>query len=101
MDVSVMPVRIETWSVEYRGTPYLAPEAFRRCLVGTAYGHPERAAGHEVMTSPIVSAKGRLVTTASGTIYELGEPSPAYLAWLKGKGIAFDPEAPIKVEGDQ
>lgn len=90
-------VRIEQWSVDWHGGAHDPPELWSLHLVGIVYGHPTKADETRIITSPIKSTKGRLVTTDSETVYELGEPSPAYLAWLREGGIVLDPKEPVKV----
>jgi hypothetical protein len=91
-------VRLERWAVVVPApeSPFRAPEMGGQCLSGRVHGHPTEADGKAVRTSPLASVNGRVVTTASGTVYELGEPHPDYLAWLDTAGIAFDPENPIR-----
>jgi hypothetical protein len=49
-----------------------------------------------VTTSPIRSARGRIVTTVSGRQYELvGDPSPFFHDFLQRKGLEFDQENPL------
>ncbi len=89
-------VRIEQWSVQV--DPYKAPEdpRSRIFLRGNVYGYPGRPDGHPVDTGHIYGAEGR-VAWGRRTAYELGEPEPAYLAWLEANGVPFDAEQPIKM----
>ena len=67
-------------------------------MTGTVCGHPTKADGHQVVTSPIRTSKGRLVTTQSGNVYELvGDPDPEYLAYLQSIGYPYDSVNPVKV----
>ncbi len=78
--------------------PYAAPEQGGGIhLAGNMIGHPRFHDGYKVETSTIVSAKGRTVTTASGSVYHLGRPSRAWLAWLKKNGLTYDRREPVKV----
>lgn len=89
--------KLENWSVNYDPFyAYMAPEIRPRVLVGTVTGHHRKADGTEVVTSPIVSSQGRVVTTRSGTEYELGEPDPEYTKHLAEQGRTLDPENPVK-----
>jgi hypothetical protein len=60
--------------------------------------HPKFVPGKEkqIQTSRIASATGRIITTVSGSVYELGTPDPKYLDFLKKIGREFDPVEPIK-----
>lgn len=83
------------WHVMAARDPYTAPELRRVQIVGVpSSGHN---AGHRIITSPIVTARGRVVTTESGSTYELGRASPKYLAWLKEQRIPYDTRQPIRV----
>lgn len=82
---------INNWWVE--ASPLFAtPELRGMRLVGDVAGR----AGVTV-TSRIVKAEGRLVTTRTGSVYELGAPAPEYLEQLRIEGIAYDEAQPIKV----
>jgi hypothetical protein len=85
---------ISDWSVERCGRQqFTAPEALDHLhLGGIVAGRNGR-----VLTTRIIFADGRLVTTRSGTVYRLGRPSPAFMRWLREKGIKYDPETPVKV----
>lgn len=72
--------RLENWAVVV--DPYAAPEIHRAKLSGNVSNHPKHENGTHVITSRIVSANGRLVTTAH-TEYELGQPCEEYLRWYK------------------
>lgn len=93
------PARLENWHTTTNGTPYQDPATARLLLSGKVYGHPKgpHLDGRTVTTSPIVSVDGRKVTTASGSVYVLGRPKRAWLAYLKQIGKPYDPKAPIKV----
>ena len=72
--------------------PYRAPEANPKCLAG--YRDKERKA---VMTSAIVKAEGRQITTYSGSVYILEDMDPDYRQWLEKNNLSFDPESPLKI----
>ncbi len=88
-------VRLECWCV--RADPYRAPELGGAWLRGRVYGHPKFTDGDRIDTGSLVSAEGRTVRTAK-TVYQLGEPDPEWLTWMAEKGIAFDPENPVKIK---
>lgn len=89
-------VRIDHWSVsEASASVYTPPEARGHGLVGIVFGHPTSDDGTRVRTSAIVDARGRRVTTASGTVYLLGEIDPTYAAYLRGIGRVVDEDEPI------
>jgi len=58
-------VRIEQWRV-------VRDALGRLCLEGAVHGHPHKAEGTLVITSPIVDIDGRRIETRTGTEYELG-----------------------------
>jgi len=76
-------VKLEDWSVTAIGGPYTAPELWREALYGKVYGHPKFNNGDKVRTSPIKKVDGRMITTASGTVYKIGKISPIYRKWLR------------------
>lgn len=90
-------VRIENWHVSMVGDIYTPPECYVPILCGQVYGHPRFPDGDDINTSDIVNVNGREVTTRSGTLYILGEPSAKYVQWCKDKGhhVPTD-ETPIK-----
>jgi hypothetical protein len=90
-------VKIELWSTTVRGSAWITPELRETILQGYIYGHPKHDEGRRVHTSPIVKAEGRIVTTRSGTVYELGEPDPRWLRWLKANNLEYNEDNPIKV----
>jgi hypothetical protein len=79
--------------------PYLPPEAFGIYLAGEIYGRGGRFVdGKKVTTSRVVSVDGRMITTKSGSVYELvGDPESGYLDFLKEIGKEYDPINPIKI----
>lgn len=85
-------VKLSRWST--RRDPFDAPES-RPCLVGHRDGDP---AGKDVTTTQIVESEGRFVRTRSGSVYELGDPDPMWIEFLKSKGYPSpDPDNPIKI----
>jgi hypothetical protein len=85
-------VQLKEWSAGTLGTG----GALR--LSGRVAGHPMKADGTAVVTSPVVHTDGRLCFTASGNIYELvGEPEPEYLVFLSSIRKTYDPKQPVKV----
>ena len=86
-----MSYQLEDWSVvpSLDPNPYCAP---RRTLRGRRNGETEF-----VNTSEIVHVDGKQVTTMSGSVYILGTPDPAYVAWCRDNAcyIPTD-EVPIK-----
>jgi hypothetical protein len=91
---------MNAWSVvlaEDESGGFRAPELMPRLLKGRVYGHPRFTDGEPITSSPIVSAVGRMVTTATGTVFELQEPSPDYVSWLVEQGREIDPENPIRI----
>lgn len=84
--------RIENWSVSLcPHRPYDAPEIQDHFhLLGTINGK-------EKLTTRVVRTDGRLVTTKSGSVYRLGRVRPEYRAWVKEKGLNYDPAQPVKV----
>lgn len=91
------PVILKNWGCAESGDGYTPPEWRSLVLRGEVYGHPNFEDGHRVMTSAIVSARGRLVTTKSREYLLDGPPDPAYVEYLNEIGYVFDPENPIKV----
>lgn len=96
-----MSYQLKNWSVVQspNGDPYLPPEMFGIYLAGEIYGRGGRFVdGKKVWTSRVVSVNGRMITTKSGSVYELvGDPEPEYLAFLKEIDKEYDPINPIKV----
>ena len=76
-------VRIENWSVtSFCDDPYTPPECIEKKLQGKVYGHPHKKDGKSIITSDIISAKGRIVSCKSRK-YRLGKIDPNYRKWLK------------------
>ena len=74
-------VRLEKWSTKVAVDPYQAPELAVMRLHGEVYGHPYHSDGMEVTTSAIIEVNGKEITTASGTVYLLGEVDPDFEKW--------------------
>lgn len=88
-------MKLENWSVVTRD-PYSPPE-YGIYLAGSVYGHATRPDGQKITTSRIVEVNGRKVTTASGSIYEVGEVNPEYAKYLLEQGKPINPDNPIKL----
>lgn len=91
-------MKLNVWSVVSVGNPYTPPECKCTRLHGIVDKHPRLGENVEVTTSTIVKVEGKLVTTHSGSVYELGEPDAGYLRWLEKEGIQFDENNPIKLK---
>ena len=85
---------LHKWSVIdcSKSDPYTAPELLRKQLAGVRDNEEK-----QVITSYIVKAEGRTITTYSGSVYILEEIAPEYLVWLRDNNINYDPENPVKV----
>jgi hypothetical protein len=96
-----MSYQLKNWAVVQSPNmdPYMPPEAYGIYLSGEIYGRGGRFTdGKRVTTSRVVSVDGRLITTQSGSVYELvGDPEPGYLSYLKETGKEYNKENPIKV----
>ena len=79
---------IQDWSVCV-SDPFQPPETRRKCLQG-------KLGNKYITTNYIDTAKGRLVTTLSGSVYKLGRISKDYRKWLKKNNLNYDPKDPIK-----
>jgi hypothetical protein len=74
-------VKIDDWALCIDNSdPFRAPELRCFYLYGVIYGHPRFEDGERVSTSAIqsVNKKDGTVTTYSGNVYILGEPSAQY-----------------------
>jgi len=89
-------IQLENWSVVISEPDYYnqyqPPESQHRCLHGIAVNHPSFPANTEVTTSDIVGVNKRLITTRSGSMYELGQPDPTYVQWCMNKGFHIPTE---------
>ncbi len=86
---------LDKWSLVYvcdTNPSYTAPEAIKCCLYG--YRNDKKT----VLTSRIVSANGRQVSTHSGSLYILKDVDPEYLEWIDEHGYNFDHKNPIVFE---
>lgn len=74
-------VQIEDWSL------LKAPDGNMVHLRGVVTGHPRKADGKVVITSPLVALNvpGK-EARSENTRYRLGEPDPAFLGWLTACG---------------
>lgn len=89
-----MRYRLDQWSVVFLSNdPFVAPECNDKCL------HGKRSDGRYVRTSPIAKVDGRIITTDSGNVYELGEVSEKYLEYLSETGKTLDEQNPIRHVG--
>jgi len=83
---------------------YEAPELERRYLIGTVFGHPQIDDGETVCTSTIAKIEGNQVTTCSGTVYVLFEPSEKYVQHCLEEGWHIPsprcpfPSDPVKID---
>ena len=83
--------KLSNWSVQHDNSPYTAPEAIIKYLVGIRDSDNKR-----IRTSYYVRVNGIEVTTSSGSVYILGEVDPEYRQWLFDHNIPFDINNPIK-----
>ena len=92
-------VQLEDWStIVPNDDGCTAPELLKTHLAGVVKNHPRVKDGNKVITAAISKVNGRLITTASGTIYALGKPSKEYLQWLADQKIVPPTEdCPIRV----
>ncbi len=86
--------KLHHWSVQIKPNPYAAPQTAGMDIRLVGYRDDESRA---VITSPVMKVEGKTITTRSGSVYLLQDIDPAYEAWMKSVGIAYDPENPIKV----
>jgi hypothetical protein len=87
------PKRLDHWYPCLLNGYYAMPDENRRVRLAGSVG------GKDIYTSRVASTSGRLVTTESGSVYELGEADPEWVAWLGALGIALDAERPMRVGG--
>ena len=100
-----MAYQLKNWAIVSDCDPYTPPECQKSRLNGEVYGREPRESdgytfpdGKRITTSSIKEVNGRVITTRSGTVYELvGDPDPDYLEFLKEIGRVYDPVNPIKV----
>lgn len=88
------------WSVGTRPVtdPFMAPESTPYPTLAGYRRLPGQDQSEEepVITSSIMKADGRVITTYSGSTYTLEEPDPDYIQWMKDNGLTYDPINPIK-----
>lgn len=90
--------RIEDWAIEGGGSPYDPPELRSFYLKGKMYGHHIFGDGKSIRTSSIVAVNGIIVTTHSGSVYQLGKPNDSYVEWCRQNDHHVPtPEEPIKL----
>ena len=97
-DLKDKPVRLNNWRVcsGYENR-YRPPELSSIFLGGDVVDHPRLGTMKDITTSPIEDVNGNLVTTHSGTVYELGEPDPNFVEFCKQDGCHIPTkEVPIK-----
>lgn len=75
-------MKIENWSISdiWTGKLEKPTETNSIVLFGNVYGHPRFPDGFEVHTSRISRIEGTQVRTYSGSLYDLGDPSPEFIA---------------------
>lgn len=80
-----MMARLEEWVIAFdQGNPFMAPELCRRFLAGVVFGHCRMPDNRRITTSYIdtctidPSTDKIVVTTESGSVYELGKIDPGY-----------------------
>lgn len=94
--------KLDNWAcVSASDDPYKSPEASGLALKGQVVDHPRFDDGKLIRTSRVIKATGRTVVTISGSVYELGDPEPGYVAWLKEQGLTFNPDHPIVIRTGQ
>lgn len=93
-------IRLEDWTFCIdSGDGYTAPELLPRFVTGLCFGHPRHADGERVSTSHVVHVDldKRQVRTASGSVYILGVPAPAYVEEMARRGVTL-PRLPSEVQ---
>ena len=79
--------KLENWSIVVFPDPYTPPECCECILVGTVYNHPKHKDGNLLQTTAIKSFDAATHKAQTRrTLYDLGEPSPDFLQWLKDNG---------------
>lgn len=67
-------------------------------LAGEIYGSNLYKDGEYIVTSQVKKTIGRVIITASGSVYKLeGEPSKEYQEFLDFVGFVYDQDNPIKL----
>lgn len=91
---AVIGVTLNAWSVIGSAISlYSPPEAAFKRLSGIVSGHPTTRLndGRSVHTSRIVKIDGRLITTRTGTVYELGVVHKDYAVWCLNASAIYGP----------
>lgn len=83
-------MKLENWQVTY--TKYYPPNFSHPHLYGNVYGHDTIVDGKDITTSRVVNVIGRKAYTSSGSVYELGTPSSAYVKWCKDNNLHIPTE---------
>lgn len=91
--------RIENWYTTSLQSPYIPPELRTLRVSGIIFGDTRGRFrdGDPILTSNIIGATGKFITTHSGSVYELGTPDVLWLQHLQDRGIVFNPEQPIRI----
>jgi hypothetical protein len=90
-------IRLDCWSVTQGDVRYIAPEERVSRVQGVVQDHPCFPADAKIVSSPLDTVEGRIVTTRSGTRYQLGRIDPQYRAYLKRNGYQYDPHNPVAI----
>jgi hypothetical protein len=90
-------IKLECWSVTQGDVRYIAPEHRTSRVQGVVQDHPCFPRDAKIVSSPIDQVEGRIVTTRSGTRYQLGRIDPQYRAYLKRNGYPYDPHNPVAI----
>jgi len=90
--------QLQQWAVRTLPSSFMEPEVAGLVLTGYVLDHPKHAPDQIICTSPIVQVQGKRVTTASGSVYILGEPEEGYAQYCREIGLPIDPEQPIRVK---
>ena len=92
-----MTAELRKWSV--RHDPYTTPETRSSGLNGLCYGDDRFPDGSPIELGRVASVDGDVMELKyDGSKFRLVDPDPEYLAWLKERGIPFDPEHPFKLK---
>lgn len=80
-------MRMNNWGLVKYPDPYRAPELLPTVFQGTVEDHPKHVPGKKIATSEplVIDLVTMVVTTSSGSRYELGPADPA---WLQLAGVA-------------
>jgi hypothetical protein len=88
-------MKLENWgAIDLLESLYRAPECAVWGLSGEVQGHKKFCNGDRINTSALVRLQqtdtGYVATTRSGSVYELGEPDPKFLAVLERDGKTLE-----------